>query len=223
MAKREDGPPPMPEQTGELQHIRFKCRLCRQPLEAEVDMMGSEVECPTCRKMIRVPLHVFSINPFRRPIRKFVSDIGGIQWQLPYFPQAIEVVVLLFVLVVTTILYLTVGIASQISGIFQSLMLDARHQIKTGGLIEKSAYAVAAGIYLLLWLPFWLLLLPFSILGWLWKHLGYFGLVIAIVVGTVIYIAMVRTDAVKTFLEPLLSPVIPHVESSVPSVSNGVQ
>jgi len=203
----------MPDQSTDLHQIRFKCRLCRQPLEAEVDMMGSEVECPNCKKMIRVPLHVFSINPFRRPIRKFVSDIVGIQWQLPYFPQVVEVVVLLFVLVVTTILYLTIGIASQVSGIFQSLMLDARHQIKTGSLVEKSAYAVAAGIYLLLWLPFWILLLPFTILGWLWKHLGYFGLIVAVLVGLAIYAATVHRDWVRTTLSPFIMPT-PSVEST---------
>jgi hypothetical protein len=205
----------MPDQSTDLHQIRFKCRLCRQPLEAEVDMMGSEVECPNCKKMIRVPLHVFSINPFRRPIRKFVSDIAGIQWQLPYFPQVVEVAVLLFVLVVTTILYLTIGIASQVSGIFQNLMLDARHQIKTGSLVEKSAYAVAAGIYLLLWLPFWILLLPFTILGWLWKHLGYFGLIVAVVVGLAIYVATVHREWVRTTLSPFITPT-PPVEATAP-------
>jgi len=220
MPKLMDGGPSMPEQIGDMQHIRFKCHLCRQPLEAEVDMMGSEVQCPNCGKMIRVPLHVFSINPFRRPIKKFLSDIAAIQWQLPYFPQAIEVSVLLCVLVVTTVLYLTVGIASQIAGIFQSLMLDARHQIVSGSLIEKSAYAVAAGIYLLLWFPFWLLLLPFSILGFLWKHLGYFGLILVVVIGALIYLATARYDATKAFLRPIISHVMPDAESS-PALSAG--
>lgn len=174
--------PPMPETEAET--IRFKCRACRQPMEADVDMMGTNIECSNCGKTIRIPLHVFSMNPFRRPIRRLVGNLTSIQWHFPFFPQFIEAIVLLFVVLVTTALYLTVGIASQIAGIFQSLMLDARHEIKTGNLVEKSAYAVAGGIYVLLWLPFSLVLLPFTLLGWIWKHLGYLGLIlIAIIVA----------------------------------------
>ena len=169
-------PPPIPESDAET--IRFKCRSCRQPMEADADMTGEEIECPNCGKKVRIPLHIFSVNPFRRPIRRLVGNLTSIQWHVPYFPQLIEAVVLLFVALVTTALYLTVGIASQIAGIFQSLMLDAQHEIKTGSLVEKSAYAVAGGIYVILWLPFWLVLLPFTFLGWIWKHLGYVGLII---------------------------------------------
>lgn len=205
----------------EIEYIRFKCRLCSGPLEVDVDMMGNEVECPHCRKMIRVPMHTFTINPFRRPIGKFVSDIAEIQWQLPYFPQIIEVGVLLLVISVTTILYLTVGIASQIEGIFHSLTLDARNQIKTGSLIERSAYAVSAGIYLTLWLPFLVLLLPFSILGWLWNHLSYFGLMIIVVIVALIYVYTSHPDALKNLLTPMSAPINLKAEpSTTPSVNN---
>ncbi len=151
-------------------------------MEADSDMMGSDIQCPSCGKQVRIPLHVFSINPFQRPIHRLTGTILSIEWQMPFFPQFIEAVVLVFVILVTAGLYLTIGIASQVAGIFQSLMLDAQHEIKTGSLVEKSAYAVAGGIYVVLWLPFWLLLLPFTLLGWLWKHLGYMGLAIMAVI-----------------------------------------
>ncbi len=176
-------------------------------MEADADMMGSEIECPNCGKRIRIPLHIFSVNPFRRPIRRLLDNLTSIQWHVPFFPQFIEAVVLIFVVLVTTALYLTVGIASQIAGIFQSLMLDARHEIKTGSLVEKSAYAVAGGIYVILWLPFWLLLLPFTFLGWIWKHLGYTGLII---------VALLAAIALTLFWKPGLLSLI-GIQKSEPA------
>lgn len=209
-------PPPMPETDADT--IRFKCRACRQPMEADADMMGTDVECPNCGKRIRIPLHVFSVNPFRRPIRRLVGNLTCIQWHVPFFPQFIEAVVLVFVILVTTALYLTVGIASQVAGIFQSLMLDARHEIKTGSLVEKSAYAVAGGIYVMLWLPFWLLLLPFTLLGWIWKHLGYAGLIILAVV-----VAIGVTLWLKPELRSLLGIQIPRSEQGAAPLPSAPQ
>lgn len=178
MANRNtsDSPPDVSDKGDSSETIKFKCGVCRRSMEADIDMMGTIVDCPNCGKKVKVPLHIFSVNPFRRPLRRLIGNVSDIQWQVPYFPQVIEALVLIFVGGITLVLYLTVGIASQIAGILQSLMLDARQEIKTGSLVEKSAYAVAAGIYLLILLPFWLILLPFTLLGWLWKHLGYIGL-----------------------------------------------
>lgn len=190
-------PSPVPDTDAET--IRFKCRACRQPLEADSDMMGTDIDCPNCGKKVRIPLHVFSVNPFRRPIRRLFANLSGIQWHFPFFPQLIESTVLLFVLVVTMGLYLTIGIASQVAGIFQSLMLDARHEIKSGSLVEKSAYAVAGGIYVILWLPFWLVLLPFTLLGWIWQHFGYIGLILlALLVATGLAFVF-RPDLLSSF------------------------
>jgi len=169
--------PPRIAESG-VETTRFKCRACRQLIEVNANMMGSDVACPKCGATVLIPLHVFSINPFRRPVGRLLGNLTSIEWHVPFFPQLIEAVVLLFVALVTMGLYLTVGIASQVAGIFQSLMLDARNEIKTGGLVEKSAYAVAGGIYLMLWFPFWMLLLPFALLGWIWRDFGYLGLII---------------------------------------------
>lgn len=158
--------------------IRFRCPACREVLLAELDRMGSEMECPDCGRLVRVPQHLFSVNPFHRPIRRLLGNLRRIQWSFPFLPQLIETLVILLVVLVSVGLYATFGIASQVVGILQSLMADARREIRLGGLVEKSAYALAVAIYSLLWLPFWLALLPFTLLGLAWKHLGYPGLVI---------------------------------------------
>lgn len=189
--------PPISETDAEP--IRFRCRACRQPMEADSDKMGTDIECPKCGKIVQIPFHVFSVNPFHRPIRRLLGNLTSIQWQIPYLPQLIEFVVLLFVIIVTIALYLTVGIASQIASIFQSHMLEARREIKSGSLVEKSAYAVAGGIFVILWLPFWLLLLPFTLLGWIWKRFGYYGLII---------LAILLAIAALLFLNPKLQSLL---------------
>lgn len=191
--------PPRQISEAEPESIRFKCRACRQPAETGADMMGSYIECQSCGAQTKVPLHVYSFNPFRRPIRQLVRGLTRIQWRFPFFPQFIEAVVLLFVVLVMTALYLTVGMASQVAGIFHSLMLDAQHEIKSGSLIEKSAYAVTGGIYVVLWLPFWLLLLPFTLLGWLWSHLGYWGLIILAAIFSVATVWIWKTELLSAF------------------------
>lgn len=163
--------------------IKIKCRACGQRVEIDDGLAGEQTTCPNCGKPMQIARHVFSINPFRRPIRKFWDDLGGIQWAFPFFPQVIESAVILLVLVIMAGLYVTVGLVSQISGIFEDLMHDAVRQIKLGTFIEKSAYAVAGGVYFAFWLPLWLVLLPFSVLGWVWKYLRLVGVVLMVLLA----------------------------------------
>ena len=118
MAKpnKPDSPVTVAKQVESGETIRFKCRACRQPMEAEMDMMGSIVDCPNCGQKLSIPLHIFSVNPFRRPLQRLGGTFSSIQWHLPYFPQLIESVVLIVVSAITLALYLSVGIASQIAG-----------------------------------------------------------------------------------------------------------
>lgn len=183
------------------EYIRFKCRYCRQPLEAEYDMSNQEIACPGCGKNVTIPPRVSSVNPFQRPLRRLFGRISDIQWQVPFFPQLIQVAVLGFVVLIIAALYLTIGIVSQIESIFMSLMLDSRHDIKSGSLVEKSAYAVAAGIFLLCWLPFFLVLLPFTLLGWIWNHLGYLGLALLTLVLALVAVACLKPDWLSRYID----------------------
>lgn len=143
-------------------------------------------------------------NPYRRPLLKFVEDIKGIAWEFPYVPQLVECLVLLIVFVITGVLFLTVGVAAQLASIFQGLLIDAKKQIVQGTLIEKSAYAVAAGIYILLWLPLFLLLLPFLMVGWIWDHFGYCGLVIIVMLIIAFCITYVYSGMAEYIIEQCL-------------------
>jgi len=63
----------------------------------------------------------------------------SVPFTFPYFPQAIQFAVLILVLCVFALLYITIGIVSQIAGVFHGLILDAQKQMKEGSAIERSA------------------------------------------------------------------------------------
>jgi gas vesicle protein len=129
-----------------------------------------------------------AINPFLSPIKNLLRLLNQIEWKFPFVAQLIEGVVLFLSLVITTILFLTIGIASQIETTLRNLINNSTKDRSSDSHVEKSALAIAAGVYMIFWLPFWIILLPFNLLGWIWKKLGYYGLILVIVIiGAVIY------------------------------------
>ena len=107
-------------------------------------------------------------NPYSRPVLLLVGQIQSVEWVFPFLPQFIQTVVLCLVITLLAILYITIGIISQISGVFTSLILHAREQMPGGSSVERSAQIVCIGVYWLLRLPFWLVERPFAYLGELW-------------------------------------------------------
>ncbi|MBK8639093.1 MAG: hypothetical protein IPN92_12770 [Chromatiaceae bacterium] len=130
-----------------------------------------------------------AINPFLSSIKNLLRLLNQIEWKFPFVAQLIEVVVLFLSLAITTILFLTIGIASQIETTLRNLINNSIQDRSSDGHVEKSAQAIAAGVYMIFWLPFWVILLPFNLLGWIWKKFGYYGLILVIVViiGAFIY------------------------------------
>lgn len=148
----------------------FKCPSCRHEIEIAIDKMGEKIECANCKQTINVPLHISTLNPFRGPLISFSRKIANIKWHFPYVAQFVEMIVILFVLAFITSLYLTVGIASQIAGMLESLLFDACYESKSRSSVEQSAYILIATIYFILLLPFLLLLLPFTVLSAIAKN-----------------------------------------------------
>ena len=116
-----------------------------------------------------------------------LEQLRTIEWGFPFVTQVIQAIVLTLVFLILTVLAGTVGIAIQIGGVFHVLLLDATSKFKVGGFAERSAYAICAGIYLILFIPFWLVQLPFSTLGWFWTVSR--SLALALAVGIVILCA----------------------------------
>ena len=123
-------------------------------------------------------MNVTPRNPFGGPIETVTGKIRGIPWGKPFFPQIIQFLVLNFIRFVLCVLYCTIGVVYICHKIFSSLLGETREEFKrSSDLVGKSAYALMAGIYLLLDAPCWVVVMPFMLLGWLWQKMSWFGLV----------------------------------------------
>jgi hypothetical protein len=112
-------------------------------------------------------------NPFRQPMRAFLADIRSLDWSFPCVASGIQLLVLLVLVLLCGLLYCTIGVASHVSNTFWRLIVDSRQRIRQeASSVEKSAYAVATGLFFLVFLPFFLIQFPFWLLGSLWHQLG---------------------------------------------------
>src|SRR5437868_9234034 len=146
--------------------IRFKCVECNRQMEARSQDGGVDTQCPHCSAPITVPR--IPSNPYLRPIHMIARQIKAVPFPFPYLPQVIQLSVLVLVLGIFAFLFITIGLVSQIAGVLKGLILDARRHLQEGSAIERSAQAISIAIYAGLWLPFWLIQLPFSFIGSLW-------------------------------------------------------
>ena len=112
---------------------------------------------------------MFKQNPFGEPIHNHVCALLSIKWSFPYLPQLIQSIVLPVVIGVLSVLYVTIGIASQIVSMFLNMIRDAQMAMANVSSVEKSGYVVAIGIYCIMLAPFWLLQFPLWGLGKLYE------------------------------------------------------
>ena len=159
--------------------IRFKCVECNRQMEARSQDGGVDTQCPHCSAPITVPR--IPSNPYLRPIHMIARQIKAVPFPFPYLPQVIQLSVLVAVLGIFAFLFITIGLVSQITGILKGLIVDTRRHLQEGSAVERSAQAISIAIYAGLWLPFWLIQLPFSFIGSLWTARR-FGALVAVAV-----------------------------------------
>jgi hypothetical protein len=126
-------------------------------------------------------------NPYYNPITNIASQLGEIEWRFPYLAQALVLITSCVVLVILALLYITVGLISQVSSIFSYLIQQARQDMRGKPTIEKTGYIVAIGVYFLMWAPLWIVQLPLFIVGWIWEVLGYFSLIVFVLVAVFVW------------------------------------
>ena len=168
--------------------IRFKCVECNRQMEARSQDGGVDTQCPHCSAPITVPR--IPSNPYLRPIHMIARQIKAVPFPFPYLPQVIQLSVLVLVLGIFAFLFITIGLVSQIAGVLKGLILDARRHLQEGAAVERSAQAISIAIYAGLWLPFWLIQLPFSFIGSLWT-VHRFGALVTVAVFLAVVDAMV--------------------------------
>lgn len=178
-----------------MNEISLICTECNTRIDGSIRDAGKDIKCTSCGHVMQAPK--LPKNPFIRPVMSIVEQIKTVEWDFPFVAQGIQCIVLAFVLVLLVVLAATIGIAIQVGGVFHVLLLDATSKFKVGGYAERSAYAICAGIYLMLFIPFWIVQLPFSILGWLWTCSRALALALGIII---------LAFGIVSYLQPTLIP-----------------
>jgi hypothetical protein len=112
----------------------------------------------------------------------------SVPFPFPYVPQAIQFAVLACVLILFADLFITIGVVTQVAGVFRGLILDTQKHLRVGSAVERSAPAMSIGIYSILFVPFWLIQMPFSLIGSLWSSNRLGALVMTAVLLSIIYV-----------------------------------
>ena len=152
---------PLPKNT-----IRFKCVDCG-PADGGTRprrRCRHELHCAAPLTVPRIPQ-----NPCLPPIKNIVRQMKGVPLPFPYLPQLIQLAVLTSVLALFGVLFITIGVVTQAAGVFRGLILDTQKHLRQGSTVERSARAISIRIYSLLFLPFWMIRLPFSLVGSIWS------------------------------------------------------
>ena len=114
-----------------------------------------------------------AINPYSEPLKKFWNDIKITKWKFPYILQLLHAIITILLLVVLLILYVTIGIISQISDSFWDLISGLGQKMSFSNPIESSFYAFSATIYFILFLPFFIIQSPIWLSGWFSSKIGF--------------------------------------------------
>ena len=138
-------------------------------------------------------------NPYHDPIRSFAAQLKSISMSPPWIPQLVEALVLLFLILVFSCLYPTIGIIDQIYHMFRSLMQQSRDNMKPNAAVENSAYAVSMGVYFVLSLPFLIVLLPFRLVGAVLNYSIAGGTVVLIGIATLLWLLFFHSDYLHEF------------------------
>ena len=107
---------------------------------------------------------------------------------------------LAIVLLLFACLFITIGLVSQIAGVFRGLILDTQKHLREGTAVERSAQVVSIGIYSPLFVPCWLIQLPFSTIGSLWSSHRLGALAATAVFLSVVYVLTLYSPDLIKFL-----------------------
>lgn len=149
---------------------------------------------------------VISTNPLKEPILKLLSDLKSTQWQFPYLLQTFHLIITAFLLFILLILYVTVGILSQIANSFWNVLVGTGERMSFSNPISSLFYAISVVIYFIIFLPFFLLQSPFWISGWITSKIGFrpfIILVITLILSIGIY--YFRPDLPKEIIAKVIS------------------
>lgn len=107
-------------------------------------------------------------NPFGAAISNYWKSIKNITFDRPYVPSIIYLLISIFVIALLSIFYLTVGVATQILLLLWYAAIDSFSNMQeTKNIIETFSYGVAAGIFIMVSIPFAIIVFPPALVGWI--------------------------------------------------------
>lgn len=130
-----------------------------------------------------------SENQYKIPILDLWEEIKHTEWCAPFLPQVLKVIVIGVILLLLSVMYLTIGEISQLSGLLLNLMSETGKNIKSDSFINASAYAITYAVYLVLFIPLWIIQAPFLLLGCVYhksKLLYILLLMLIVIIGLVL-------------------------------------
>ncbi|MCP4964925.1 MAG: hypothetical protein GY926_06790 [bacterium] len=107
-------------------------------------------------------------NPLGPAVRTMLDSMLEVKYESPYVQAVIQVAVFAIVLAVLALSYVTFGVASVGFQTLVRMIADTLANIRhSPDIFASSGYVVAAGVLLIVAIPFFLLQLPVMVLGFL--------------------------------------------------------
>lgn len=135
-------------------------------------------------------------NSFGKPIKALICQLKDTDFSFPFLPQIIKIIVISLVILVLFSLYVTIGILSQVSSVLLELMGETSKNISGDSFLNASAYAVAYAIYAILFMPLFIILSPFLLIGLMFKKYKK-TLIFFVILAIITYIVYSNFNLVK--------------------------
>ena len=114
-----------------------------------------------------------AVNPYSDTLKNLLSDFRTIEWKFPYILQSVHSLISFVLLLILIILYATLGFTSQISNTFWDYLTGLGQKMSSSNPIQTIFYSLSATLYFVLFLPFFIVQLPFWISGWITSKIGF--------------------------------------------------
>lgn len=103
------------------------------------------------------------LNPYGAPLREFMNEIKNIKPEFPFIPNIIQFSILIFLIILNSVLYPTIGVISQIRDSIWNLIEYSKNKMDTPSVTssESFSYLIAIFIYLIFISPFDIIEFPF--------------------------------------------------------------
>ena len=104
-------------------------------------------------------------NPISRGLTHIADKLSDLEFEgVNTIPSLITAIVL-FVVGGLFLLLWPFGLISVVENMLRDLITDTHTEMEPVPAIEKTSYVIAIGLYVIVWLPFWVLNLPFLLIG----------------------------------------------------------